>query len=205
MQKAYTKAVSYPSSCDGLILAAGRGQRVGGADKGLLNYQDRPLIATMVELIRPYCARVLISCRPDHAEHYAPYADLLIHDKAPLDYAGPLAGLCAAQPYLHRDCLLLPCDMPRLPPVALSLLLEAAAADSDIPAWVIDHRGQWQPLVCYLRATLLYRLPEIWDRGERSLLALLRTAGARHVRCDLPGFDNLNHLSPLTSSDEDLA
>ncbi|NNM51690.1 MAG: NTP transferase domain-containing protein [Pseudomonadales bacterium] len=196
MQNPCVEAAPNASSCDGLILAAGRGQRVGGADKGLLNYRGRPLIATMVELIRPHCQRVLISCRPYHDAHYAPYADQLIHDSAPEDYAGPFAGLYAALPYLHQDCLLLPCDMPELPPAALYLLLEAAAGNCQVPAWVIDHQGQWQPLVSYLRPALIKTVSEAWERGERSLQKLLRTSGARSIRCDLPGFDNLNHLEP---------
>ena len=38
--------------CSVLLLAGGRGQRMGGADKGLLDWQGRPLIAWLHELVR---------------------------------------------------------------------------------------------------------------------------------------------------------
>ena len=65
-------------SCSILLLAGGRGQRMGGQDKGLVEWQGRPLIAWQMELLRDvsdvrvvlgYCASdvsdVVFQVRPE--------------------------------------------------------------------------------------------------------------------------------------------
>lgn len=39
--------------CSILLLAGGRGQRMGGQDKGLLDWHGQPLIAHLHRLVRP--------------------------------------------------------------------------------------------------------------------------------------------------------
>src|SRR5690606_29787389 len=65
--------------CSILLLAGGRGRRMGGQDKGLLEWRDRPLIAHLHELVRPLTNDLIVSCNRN-AERYAIYADRLVHD-----------------------------------------------------------------------------------------------------------------------------
>lgn len=98
-------------SCSILLLAGGRGQRMGGQDKGLLEWRGRPLIAWLHDVARPLTDELLLSCNRNHAR-YAGYADLLVSDDEdgfPGPLAGIRAGLAAAS---HRWLLLLPCDTP---------------------------------------------------------------------------------------------
>ena len=67
---------SSPLPCSILLLAGGRGQRMGGQDKGLLHWQGEPLIAHLQRLTRPLTDDLIISCNRNH-EHYAAYADQL--------------------------------------------------------------------------------------------------------------------------------
>jgi len=48
-------------SCSILLLAGGRGQRMGGQDKGLLEWRGRPLIAWLHEVARPLTDELLLS------------------------------------------------------------------------------------------------------------------------------------------------
>ncbi len=44
----------------GLILAGGRGERMGGVDKGWIEHEGRPLIESVVERIAPQVGDHLI-------------------------------------------------------------------------------------------------------------------------------------------------
>ena len=97
--------------CSVLLLSGGRGQRMGGRDKGLLDWRGRPLIAWLHDLTRPLSDDLIISCNRN-TEHYARYADQLVadHDQ---DFQGPLAGIRAGMAAArHEHMLVLPCDAP---------------------------------------------------------------------------------------------
>lgn len=67
--------------CSILLLAGGRGQRMGGRDKGLLEWQGRPLIAHLHRLTRSLSDDLIISCNRNR-QQYAPYADQLVQDES---------------------------------------------------------------------------------------------------------------------------
>lgn len=99
--------------CSVLILAGGRGQRMGGQDKGLLDWQGKPLVSYAAALARPYSDDLIISCNRN-ANIYAGYADRLVQDDSP-DFPGPLAGIRAGLATArHTHLLVLPCDAPLL-------------------------------------------------------------------------------------------
>ena len=77
----------------GVILAGGEGSRCGGQDKGLLPVRGEPLIARVLDRLRPQCGDVLIVANR-HQDDYAKFART-IADEAP-GHAGPLAGIAAA-------------------------------------------------------------------------------------------------------------
>ncbi|WP_243269106.1 NTP transferase domain-containing protein, partial [Pseudomonas aeruginosa] len=79
--------------CSILLLAGGRGQRMGGRDKGLIEWQDLPLIAHLHRLVRPLTDDLIVSCNRNQ-ERYAAYADRLVSDDS-RDFPGPLAGIRA--------------------------------------------------------------------------------------------------------------
>ena len=45
--------LSSPSTVTGVILAGGQGRRMGGQDKGLIPYRERPLIEHIISLLKP--------------------------------------------------------------------------------------------------------------------------------------------------------
>lgn len=77
--------------CSILLLAGGRGQRMGGRDKGLIEWQGLPLIAHLHRLVRPLTDDLIVSCNRNQ-ERYAAYADRLVSDDS-RDFPGPLAGI----------------------------------------------------------------------------------------------------------------
>lgn len=116
----------------GLILAGGRGRRVQGADKGLLPYKGRPMIASVVERLAPQVHALIISANRN-LEIYRQLGWPVVTDELN-HYPGPLAGLCyglaaAKTPWL----LCVPCDNPRIP---LNLATRLTAAQEQLKTQV---------------------------------------------------------------------
>lgn len=93
------------------VLAGGRGQRLGGADKGLAVWRGRPLIAHIVDTLRPVFGDVLIIANrnvADYAQHGRVCGDA--HD----GFRGPLEGIATALRETASDWLfVVPVDSPR--------------------------------------------------------------------------------------------
>ena len=190
-------ALSTLPTCSVLLLAGGRGQRMGGADKGLLDWQGRPLIAWLHELVRPLSDDLIISCNRN-AERYAPYADRLIEDDDK-DFPGPLAGIRAGLKVArHPWLLVLPCDAPRLDRELLLALLSQA---SEQPV-VVRQGGYLEPLFSLIPTHLVAQLEDAWQAGERSPQRWLRSLAIATVDCpaDDSRLANLNTPELLESA-----
>ena len=74
-----------------LILAGGRGQRMNGEDKGLLEWQGKTFIAHIIERLQGQTINIVISCNRNLAS-YQRYGYACIADADP-DFNGPLAGV----------------------------------------------------------------------------------------------------------------
>lgn len=175
--------------CSILLLAGGRGQRVGGEDKGLLDWQGQPLISWLQRTVRGQTDDLIISCNRNQ-ERYAAFADQLVGD-GNQDFAGPLAGiragLVAAR---HEQLLVLPCDAPL---VDLALL-EALLAKAGTQPVVVRRNGFWEPLFSVWPTAIASALETAWEAGERSPQRLLRSLNPVALDCpaDDPRLANLN-------------
>ena len=187
--------MSFDSShfpCSILLLAGGRGQRMGGQDKGLLDWHGAPLIAHLQRLVRPLTDDLIISCNRNH-ERYASYADQQVSDDSP-DFPGPLAGiragLAAAR---HGHLLILPCDVPQIDVRLLNDLRATAQRNPLLPV-MVRHGEFWEPLVCIIPTALRDAVDTAWDAGERSPRKIFLQLGGVGLECpaDDPRLANLN-------------
>ena len=97
-----------------IILAGGEGKRVGGVDKGLLEYNNKPLIEYIIDTITPQVDDIVISANRN-SERYKQYTSKVISDESE-KYLGPMAGIDAALPHCsHEWVLVVACDTPLLP------------------------------------------------------------------------------------------
>jgi molybdopterin-guanine dinucleotide biosynthesis protein A len=154
------------SRIDGVILAGGRGQRMGGADKGLLPWQNQPMVAWVAQALRPQVQMLWISANRN-LDSYARYADAVISDVTP-DHLGPLAGLYAVAERSDADWLLTaPCDMPLLQEAVFDRLLRAArGTDGSLRAAVAQSGGRLQPALCLLPRESCLRIPQHLQSGQ---------------------------------------
>lgn len=184
----------------GILLAGGLSRRMAGLaqapalssiDKGLLNFQGRPLAAHSLQRLRPQVGSVLINTNRQ-LEAWAQFGDPVFTDRRE-GFAGPLAGLEAA---LHAAqtpwVLTVPCDGPFFPVDLAERLSEAVHQQS---AWVATARtaAQVHPVYLLAHQAALPALTRFLDSGRRRIDAW--TATLPHVEVVFPdeaAFANLN-------------
>jgi molybdopterin-guanine dinucleotide biosynthesis protein A len=176
----------------GVILAGGRGTRMGGADKGWVAWQGRPLVERVLERLQPQVGQVLINANRNLDRYRGLGHPVVADDPALGSFAGPLAGMLAAL----QCCTLpwaafVPCDAPALP-ADLVARLAAAAGPQDAPALAVC-AGRQQPVFCLLPRTLAPRLAAALAAGEHRPGVFLESVGARRAAFeDAAAFANIN-------------
>lgn len=182
-----------------IILAGGRGQRMGEVDKGLQLLRGKPLVAWVAERIAPQVDEVLVSANRN-LERYRELGFTVLPDLMP-DFPGPLAGLHRAlEVARHPLWLSAPCDTPFLPgDLAQRLLAGLRENNAEIAVAVVE--GHLQPVICLGRAELRAGLGEFLARGGRRVGEW--QAGLRRVTVsfdDPDFFRNINTLDDLIQS-----
>jgi molybdopterin-guanine dinucleotide biosynthesis protein A len=195
----------------GLILAGGRGSRMGGVDKGLQTFNGMPLaLHTLTRLqMGGGVGPLMINANRNLAAYESFGVDVWPDGLA--DYAGPLAGFLTGLERCETPYLLtVPCDTPLLP-LDLSQRLAAALAssDADIAMAAAPEAGgdglmqvRTQPVFCLLRTELLESLVRFTQEGGRKIDAWTVLHPTVVVPFDQPGdnpqaFFNANTLAEL--------
>jgi molybdopterin-guanine dinucleotide biosynthesis protein A len=184
----------------GLVLAGGRGSRMGGVDKGLQLHLGQPLAQHALQRLAPQVGALMVNANR-HLEAYAAMG-VPVHPDALTDYPGPLAGLAAglahcATPYLVS----VPCDTPNFPRDLVERLASALVQDKAeiaMAACIEDGTLRTQPVFCLLERRLLPSLTEFLKSGQRKVDRW--TALHRLVRVDFDdasAFFNANTLDEL--------
>lgn len=183
----------------GLILAGGAGSRMGGADKGLLPYLGRPLIAYAIERLAPQVAHLLVSANRN-LEAYRAFGYPVLTDGLG-DYQGPLAGLQTGLAACTTPWLAMcPCDCPALPLHLVESLLAAAEIQGASMAVALV-AGHLQPTFQLCRREILPALDAYIAGGGRKVGAWCRAQQAVEVDFSDPGaFENLNTPADLVGT-----
>jgi len=127
----------------GLVLAGGRGERLGRS-KGDLSYDGKTLAERAAALLWPICGSVLVSLS-EGAENPAPGYPPLVDP--PPSSRGPLAGIDAAfEATGDADLLVLACDYPFVTQELLRRLASHAMGEDDV-VMMTDFTGRDHPLV----------------------------------------------------------
>ncbi len=178
-----------------VILAGGQGRRMGGADKGLIAYQGRPLIEWALAVLTPQVGELLISANRNLGT-YAAYGHRVLPDTLP-DFPGPLAGVLAALEVVNADWLLVvPCDTPHLP-ADLAQRLRAAARQENVPLAVAADDMRVHHSCFIVRTDQRENLAGYLARGERAVRHWQAGLRSTKVRFDAACFANLNQPQDL--------
>ncbi len=197
-----TRAIP-PGQITGLVLAGGRGSRMGGIDKGLQLLAGRPLVAHALARLAPQVGALLVNANR-HLDLYAAFGHPVLRDglaEQPGPLAGMLAGLDACTtPYMAT----VPCDSPLFP---LDLVARLAAALQDGAARVAiaatrhaDGTVQPQPVFCLLHHSVRDSLATFAASGQRSVERWAAAEGGVQAVCDnVAAFVNANTLQELAA------
>ncbi|MBL8324512.1 MAG: molybdenum cofactor guanylyltransferase MobA [Rubrivivax sp.] len=155
----------------GLVLAGGRGSRMGGIDKGLQSYHGMPLAMHAVLRLQRQVGSVMINANRNLAAYEA--MGVPVWPDALADYPGPLAGMLAGLEHCETPWLLtVPCDTPEFPDdLAARLGAAAAAQGADIAMAATREDGvlRTQPVFCLINAMLMEDLMAWLQSGERKI------------------------------------
>jgi molybdopterin-guanine dinucleotide biosynthesis protein A len=98
----------------GLVLAGGRGSRMGGVDKGLQSYGGRPLAQHALTRLLPQVGNAIINANRN-LDVYRSMGVPVWPDEVP-DYPGPLVGMLSGLAHCETPYLVtVPCDAPNYP------------------------------------------------------------------------------------------
>src|SRR5262249_51818994 len=155
-------------------------RRMGGVDKGLELLHGRPMVATVLERLKPQVSEILINAN-QNLDHYARFGYRVIPD-AIGGFAGPLAGLhaCLGEA-THELVLTVPCDSPFLPLDLLSRLRKELK-ENDLA--VAKTGDQAHPVFSLVRVSVLDHLSKFLSTGGRKIDAWYSTLDVIEVLFD---------------------
>lgn len=158
-------------SITGVILAGGQARRMGGEDKGLILFQNKPLIAHVIATLKPQVDKLIINANRN-IDQYATYRYPIINDSLD-DFCGPLAGMFSAMQAVDTDYILTaPCDSPHISPQLRQRMMETLLMErADI---AVAHDGdRLQPVFCLIPCRLEEDLQTYLQEGGRKIDAWL--------------------------------
>jgi len=150
-----------------VILAGGKGRRMGGQDKGLVNYKNFSLIQHVIDAISLQTSQIVINANRNVAE-YAAFGYPVIEDTL-TDFQGPLAGFLAAMSSVMTDYILtLPCDGPVITENYVTKMLQGLNQTKADLAIAYDG-SRMQPVYALIPVNLKNSLNQFLDSGERKI------------------------------------
>lgn len=150
-----------------VILAGGKGRRMGGQDKGLVSYRNMELIRHVIDAISQQTQQIIINANRNQ-QQYQRYGYPVIQDTLG-GFQGPLSGFLAAMSFVSTDYILtLPCDGPIVTDDYLEKMKQAlndAAGD----LVVASDGSRMQPVYALIPVSLKSDLHDFLATGERKI------------------------------------
>ncbi len=193
----------------GLILAGGRGTRMGRVDKGLMPLSGGSMAGQVLRALAPQVGQLAVNANQNQASYEALGVPVWPDDLG--GFEGPLAGLQTGLRRCGTDYLVsVPCDSPFLPAdLVARLAAELHEQQADIAVAVtpeVDADGaayeQSHPVFCLLKTAVLPTLNAYLDGGGRRMDGWYGDlAVARVVFEHAEAFRNINTLEELRSAE----
>ncbi len=181
----------------GVVLAGGLARRMNKQDKGLVLYNNKPMVSYAVEAMSKIVDTVLINANRNQ-QAYAQFGCEVISDQTDT-FDGPLAGVLSAMIEAKTELLIvMPCDSPLIKAVHLQKLL-TTLADNNVDIAVAFDGERLHPVFLALKTALQSSLKDYLAAGHRKIDRWLEQHALIKVDFsdDRNVFLNINTLSEL--------
>lgn len=150
-----------------VILAGGQGRRMGGQDKGLIEFDGRPMVEILIAELERQSLGIVINANRN-LDRYRDFGFPVISDHLQ-DYQGPLAGFASAMAAVETDFILtLPCDGPLLAENYAARFL-SSQQQNDAAICVAFDGERLQPVHALIKVDLRASLDQFLDSGDRKI------------------------------------
>ena len=182
-----------------IILSGGRATRMNGLDKGLVQLQQKPLIAHVIARLKPQVDEIFINANREIAQ-YQVFGLPVLKDENE-EFIGPLAGFSLGLQHAKHDYVLtVPCDSPLLPLDLVERLL-SGMAESRADIAVASSDENTHPVFCLMKRSVLPSLHAYIESGERRVSAWQKSQ--KYIEVDFSdcseAFTNLNTFEDLNA------
>ena len=183
-----------------IILAGGHGSRMGGLDKGLVPFDNNPLISYAINAVVPHVSEIMISANRSISK-YEHFGYKVIKDEM-VGGLGPLAGIYTGLLNCKTEYLIsIPCDTPFLPDNLTTNLINSVYetnCNGAIPYTKLKNEKKlFHPTVMLLRTELKKSLADYLNNGGRKIKLWTDTENFCEVF-----FDNEKHFENLNTLDD---
>lgn len=155
----------------GLVLAGGMARRMGGKDKGLLEFRESTMAGHIAGQLQSQLSgsenSVVINANRNVSE-YKKLGYLVVQDDLE-DFQGPLAGMLAGLDFVATQWMIVvPCDGPFLASHFVDKMAHAIISNNHKIA-VAEFNGRLQPVYVMLNCKLAQNLRGFLETGERKI------------------------------------
>ena len=188
------------SNLTAIILAGGQGSRMGGLDKGLVPFDNNPLVSYAINAVVTHVNEVIISANRSVSQ-YEKFGYKVIKDEI-TGGLGPLAGIYSGLLNCKTEYLIsIPCDTPFLPDNLTANLMNSVYetnCNGAIPYTKSPKEKKlFHPTVMLLRTELKKSLADYLNNGGRKIKLWTDAEGFREVF-----FDNEKHFENFNTLDD---
>lgn len=194
-----------------VVLAGGRGRRMGMVEKALLEFEGKTILERLLESLFRVVDEVILSVRDKNQEKkFRP-----VLEKFPareirfcfdtLEDAGPLEGIRAGLLESRSEySFVCAGDMPFVNPEVVSLLFKKASGhDAALPKW---EDGKFEPLHAVYSKKMISEIEKAFKKGKRSVLTpvfemkdvvFVEISEIREIDPELRTFANINTVEDM--------
>ncbi|MCH7535256.1 MAG: molybdenum cofactor guanylyltransferase [Bacteroidetes bacterium] len=191
-------------NCTGIILAGGKSLRMG-EEKGLVNFEGKPMIEHAISFLEPLVSNIIISSNSDK---YNYLSKLIVKDH--ILNCGPGAGIVAALNKSTTDVnIIVPCDMPHLNREFMEYILSKRG---DFEAIVPVLKSEPEPLCVVMKKKCAISIKAELEKGVYKLSDIYRSLDVNYLEIsgDEPGyksnlFNNYNSSADMDSQSNNLS
>lgn len=184
-----------------VILAGGKGRRMGGKDKALIPLLDRPLLSYVLESISGHVAPIALNINTN-LDKFSEFGYEIIEDPIK-GHLGPLAGILAslnwARKLNQKWVMTLPCDTPFLPKNIVKEMIKLKNKELDVDLVVAQSKGYNHPVIALWKSDLNLKLEKALNEGIRKIDIFTSSLKVAYVDFDKINNDNFDPFTNLNS------